>query len=184
MTRWLDANRAAERDGDWSTHLGSFYQEDAEYRWNMGPDQEFVALGRQEIRDIALGYHMKGFEKWRYPYHTVIMDEKRGTVIGLYDQVSPSGEKVAGISGSWFKYGGNFQWRWQRDFFDLGNVKTVMFHMAGEGYLEPIVKQKIHEQAKGKMLPGVRSLPSNRPNSICTRLNDVIAMMKIVLFGA
>ena len=146
VERWLEANRNAERDGDWSTHLGSFYKEDAQYRWNMGPNQEFYANGRDEIRDIALGYQMKGFEKWRYPYHNIIIDERRGTVIGFWDQVAPSSLDnhddlvVSGISGSWFEYGGNYQWRWQRDFFDLGNVKDVMFQMAGRQGLDPAVK--------------------------------------------
>jgi hypothetical protein len=181
MNRWLQANKDAERDGDWSSPLSLFYAEDAEYRWNMGPNQECVFRGRQEIRDVALGYHMKGFEEWQYPYHTVIIDEQKGLVIGLYDQVSPTGVKVAGVSGTLFEYGGNFQWRRQRDFFDLGNVKAVMFQMAGENRLAPIVKQKVYEQARGNLLPGIERISEER--SICAKLNDFMAMLKIVVFG-
>ena len=181
MERWLEANRQAEQHGDWSTNLSPFYEKTAEYRWNMGPNQECVFQGRDEIRDVALGYHMKGFEKWHYPYHTILIDEKRGTVIGLYDQISPTGVTVAGISGSWFEYGGNYQWRRQRDFFDLSNVKAVIFQMAGENQLEPIVKQKIHDQARGKLLPGIQRLSEER--SICAKVNDFLAMLKIVIFG-
>ena len=147
----------------------------------MGPDQECVFRGRAEIRDVALGYHMKGFEKWRYPYHTLIIDEQRGTVIGLYDQVPPSGQKVAGISGSWFEYGGNYQWRWQRDFFDLNNVKAVMFRLAGENKLEAVVKEKIHDQARGKLLPGIERIGPQQ--SMCTRLNNFMAMVRVSAFG-
>ena len=181
MQRWLKANELAEREGDWSKHLSQFYQQDAEYRWNMGPKQECVFRGRDQIRDIALGYHMKGFEQWKYPYHTVIIDDQRGTVIGLYDQISPTGVAVAGISGSWLEYGGNFQWRWQRDFFDLGNVKTIMFQMAGENQLEPIVQQKIQQQARGTLLPGIERISQER--SVCAKVHDFLAMLKIVIFG-
>ena len=37
--------------------------------------------------------------------------------------------QVAGIGGSWFRYGGNFQWSWQRDFFDFGNVSSLFLEM-------------------------------------------------------
>ena len=133
VQRWLQANQQAERQGDWAKSLGPFYTLDAQYSWNMGPNQEFVAQGRQEICDIALGYYMKGFENWSYPYHDVIIDEKRGTVIGFYKQLAPATRpdgtsyEVVGVSGSWFEYGGNYQWKWQRDFFDLGNVKALFF---------------------------------------------------------
>ena len=36
---------------------------------------------------------------------------------------------VAGIGGSWFRYGGDWQWAWQRDFFDLGNATALFLEM-------------------------------------------------------
>jgi hypothetical protein len=56
---------------------------------------------------------------------------------------------VAGIGGSWFRYGGNYKWEWQRDFFDLGNVKALFFELAADGKLDLAVKRKIGKLAKG-----------------------------------
>jgi hypothetical protein len=187
IERWLAATVAAEKDGDWTKHLGAMYKPDAVYSWNTGPNEEFVANGRQEICDIALGYQMKGFEGWEYPYHDLVIDEKRGTVIGLWHQISPFKRKdgsyycVEGICGSWFEYGGDFQWQWQRDFFDLGNAKDCFFQLAGAGHLNPVVKEKIHRQSKGGLLPGHRKI---RPDlTAMEKMRDVFAIVKIALTG-
>lgn len=187
LERWLQANVAAEKDGDWTTHLAPMYQPDAVYSWNVGPNEEFVANGRQEICDIALGYQMKGFEDWEYPYHDVVIDEQRGTLIGFWRQTSPFKRRdgstycVEGIGGSWFEYGGNFQWRWQRDFFDFGNAKDCFFQLAGAGVLNPVVKEKIHRQAKGGLLPGHRKI---RPElSRREKLRNAVAIVRIALSG-
>lgn len=187
MQRWLAANKRAEAEHDWSKHLGPMYTEDAHYSWNVGPNEEFNAYGRKQIQEIALGYQMKGFEEWRYPYHDVIIDPQRGAVIGFWKQRSPfqrpdgSYYEAAGIGGSWFEYGGNYQWRWQRDFFDLGNTKELFFELAGAGKLNPVVKQKIHLQARGKLLPGhsyLRAAPSK-----LERLRNLAAMVRIAVVG-
>jgi len=187
VKRWVKANDDAERDGDWSKRLAKFYTMDAEYRWNIGPNQEYCARGRQDILDVALGYWTRGFEEWKYPFHDVIMDEQRGTVIVFYKQVAPHLRddgipyEVAGMSGSWFEYAGNFQWKWQRDFFDVGNVKSLFFELAGAGLLEPAVKQKIHDQARGVLLPGVERL---RPEpSLCTKLQNFVVLVRIAVLG-
>ncbi|MBA54920.1 MAG: hypothetical protein CMK89_10750 [Pseudomonadales bacterium] len=187
VERWLQANRDAEKEGNWTKYLGPMYTEDAVYGWNIGPNEEFVAHGRKEICDIALGYQMKGFEEWQYPYHDIIIDEKRGTVIGFWKQRAPfkrpdgSYYEIAGIGGSWFEYAGNFQWKWQRDFFDLGNAKALFFELAGAGLLEPVVKEKIHRQAKGELLPGHRKL---RPDlSSWEKVRNFLAMVKIAITG-
>lgn len=187
MERWLQANKDAEKEGNWTKHLGPMYTEDAVYGWNIGPNEEFVANGRKEICDVALGYQMVGFEEWEYPYHDIIIDEKRGTVICFWEQIAPykrpdgTPYKVEGLGGSWFEYGGNYQWRWQRDFFDLGNTKALFFELAGAGKLEPIVKEKIHTQAKGKLLPGHRRL---RPEpSKWQKTKNAMALVKIAMTG-
>ena len=36
---------------------------------------------------------------------------------------------MAGIGGSWFRYGGDFQWSWQRDWFDYGNATSLFIEM-------------------------------------------------------
>ncbi|MGB1455724.1 MULTISPECIES: hypothetical protein [Spongiibacter] len=189
MERWLEANIDAEKAGDWTTHLGPMYTEDAVYGWNIGPNEQFVANGRKEICDVALGYQMKGFEDWEYPYHDIIIDEKRGTVIGFWKQLAPvtatrpdgSRMEIAGIGGSWFEYAGNFQWSWQRDFFDLGNAKALFFELAGAGVLEPVVKEKIHKQAKGVLLPGHYKL-HEEPGRL-QKIRNTAALVKIALTG-
>jgi hypothetical protein len=187
VQRWLQANIDAEKAGDWTRYLGPMYTEDAVYGWNIGPNEEFVANGRKEICDIALGYQMKGFEEWEYPYHDIIIDEKRGTVVGFWKQVAPYTRKdgshyeIAGIGGSWFEYAGNYQWKWQRDFFDLGNAKDCFFQLAGAGALDNVVKQKIHRQAKGELLQGHRKL-REEPSRV-EKLRNTLAMVKIAVTG-
>lgn len=187
LERWLEANVMAEKEGDWTKYLGPMYTEDAVYAWNIGPNEEFVANGRQEICDIALGYQMKGFEEWQYPYHDVIIDDKRGSVVGFWKQLAPykrpdgSYYEISGIGGSWFEYAGNFQWKWQRDFFDLGNAKDCFFQLAGAGVLDPVVKEKIHRQAKGELLPGHRKL-REEPSSL-QKARNMFAMVKIAITG-
>jgi hypothetical protein len=187
VDRWLSANRTAEVEGDWIRNLGPMYAQDAEYSWNMGPNREFIARGRKEIEEWALGVHMEGFEKWRYPYDKVLIDEKQGEVIGIWRQVAPvrrsDGQtyEVAGVGGSWFRYGGNFQWSWQRDFFDLGNVKAMFMELAADGQLDPAVKQRLSKLAKGQALPGV--YPINPPRGLASRLKGTLAMARIVLTG-
>lgn len=187
VEKWLQANVDAEQAGDWPKYLGPMYTEDAVYTWNIGPDEEFVANGRREICDLALGYQMKGFEDWQYPYHDIVIDERRGTVLGFWKQISPIRKPdgtpytVAGIGGSWFEYGGNGQWSWQKDFFDLGNVKALFFQLAGEGGLEPEVKDKVRKQARGELLPGHRRIGT--PRSKTRKMRNGLAMVKIALTG-
>lgn len=169
----------------------------------MGPYHEFVAHGRDEIRNVALGYFMEGFEDWKYPYHDVIIDDQRGTIIGFYKQVSPysrrcgcdtnnkkqnnsTNEKyyqVEGVSGSWFEYAGNYQFRWQKDFFDMGNVLALTYEMAGKGRLSnDKIRTKIRCNARGlHALPLVRTLRT--PPTLLQRIRSILALIRIVLFG-
>ena len=187
VERWLAANRNAERKGDWAKYLGPMYTEDAEYSWNMGPNREFVAKGRKQIEDWALGVHMEGFEKWRYPYEKILIDEKQGEAIGIWRQLAPvkradGGDyEVSGIGGSWFRYGGGHQWCWQRDFFDLGNVKAMFMELAADGKLEPSVKRRLSKLAKGQQLPGVH--PIHEPAGFGKKLREIWSMARIVLLG-
>ncbi len=188
VERWLAANSQSESQGNWIGSLGAMYAEDAEYSWNMGPNREFIARGRKEIEEWALGAHMEGFEKWRYPYDKIIIDEKQGEVIGIWRQVAPmkradgSDYEVAGVGGSWFRYGGDYQWSWQRDFFDLGNAKDMFMELAADGQLEPSVKQRLRKLAWGQKLPGV--YPLHADPSPGQKLKALWAMLRIVLFGA
>ena len=187
VERWLQANVNAEREGNWTKYLGPLYTEDAYYTWNVGPNEEFRAHGRREICETALGFHMEGFEAWEYPYHDIVIDEKRGTVLGFWKQIAPykrpdgTPYTVEGIGGSWFEYAGDFKWHWQKDFFDFGNAKDCFFQLAGAGALEPVVKAKIHRQAKGELLPGhVRLHPEL---STLDKARNAVSLVKIALTG-
>lgn len=187
VEKWLEANRHSEQDGNWAKHLGAMYTDNAEYRWNIGPNEEFVAKGRKQIEEWALGAQMEGFEEWRYPYHRILIDEKLGEVIGLWRQVAPAKRKdgsdyeVEGVGGSWFRYGGDFKWSWQRDFFDLGNVKALLFELAADGKLDPAVKAKISRLAKGQSLPGHVKL--RKEPGLIKKIKGWLVMIKIVLLG-
>ncbi|MBO0856600.1 MAG: nuclear transport factor 2 family protein, partial [Nocardia sp.] len=158
VRRWVVANEEAEKAGDWRP-LADLYTEDATYGWNYGPTQEFMAVGRDEIRDLALGQEMEGLEGWTYPYQEFVVDERSGNVIGLWKQVNEntradgSHYQVDGIGGSWFRYGGNFQWSWQRDFFDFGNVSALFLEMITDNALSDGMHKRIERSGAGP-LPG------------------------------
>ncbi|MET7773337.1 nuclear transport factor 2 family protein [Nocardia sp. NPDC005366] len=159
IERWIAENKRCEEKGDWKP-LAQMYTVDATYGWNYGPTQEFMAVGRDEIRDIALGQEMDGLEGWTYPYQDFVVDDRSGNVIGLWKQMSDatradgSHYTVNGIGGSWFRYGGDFQWSWQRDFFDFGNVSALFMEMITANALSPGMHKRIERSVSGKRLPG------------------------------
>ena len=158
VQRWLDANRRAEEAGDWSP-MAELYTEDATYGWNYGPKEEFMAVGRDEIRDLALGQEMAGLDGWSYPYQEVLVDDSKGQVIGLWRQIAdatrPDGShyEVAGIGGSWFRYAGDWQWSWQRDWFDFGNAAALFIEMIEAGALSEGMQQRMEASTAGSQ-PG------------------------------
>ena len=77
VARWLEANRDAEAAGDWSI-LADYYAEDATYGWMYTPDEHFMAVGRDEIRELALGTEMAGLDGWHYDYAATVIDEQQG----------------------------------------------------------------------------------------------------------
>ena len=51
VERWLEANREAERKGDWRG-LADFYTDDATYGWNIGPKEDVMCRRhRRNTRD-------------------------------------------------------------------------------------------------------------------------------------
>ncbi|GII05109.1 nuclear transport factor 2 family protein [Planobispora takensis] len=159
VNRWLEANRRCEEAGDWRP-LAELYTEDATYGWNVGPGQDFMAVGREEIRDLALGSEMGGLDGWSYPYRSILVDDRNGEVVGFWKQVAdarrPDGGayEVAGIGGSWFRYGGGFRWSWQRDWFDMGNVTSLFVKMMKAGVLSDGMKRRLDRAASGEPVPG------------------------------
>lgn len=150
LKRWLQANRDCEAAGDWKS-LADFYTEDATYGWNTGPTEEFMAMGREQIRDYALGTEMAGLENWTYGYQDIVVDAERGMVVGFWKQHSrepdpKTGQRyeIAGLGGSWFKYAGNFQWAWQRDWFDFGNAAYTFVAMMSAGDLSEGMVKRMH----------------------------------------
>jgi hypothetical protein len=186
VRRWLEANQRSEGSKDWA-HLAPLYTDDAVYLWTVGPGEEFVARGKKQIEEWAVGEQMAGFEGWKYPYQQVLIDEKQGQVVGFWKQVSPftrpdgSTIEVAGIGGSWFKYGGNYKWCWQRDFFDLMSVFAAFSEISAQGNLSDPLKKKLYTVARGRPLAGHERL---RPKpGVGDRLKQGAAMAKVVLFG-
>jgi hypothetical protein len=158
VERWLQANKDAEEAGDWKG-LADLFAEDATYGWNYGPENEFMAVGRDEIRDIAVGLEMGGLDGWVYPYQQILIDEKAGQIVGFWKQIAlatradGSHYEVAGIGGSWFGYAGSFQWRFQRDWFDYGNAAACFMEMMGDGTLSEGMTARMHRSLGGG-LPG------------------------------
>ncbi|CAM3207787.1 nuclear transport factor 2 family protein [Prescottella defluvii] len=159
VQRWIEENKRCEANGDWKP-LAQMYTEDATYGWNYGPQQDFMAVGRDEIRELALGQEMLGLEGWQYPYQQFVIDDHTGDVIGLWKQVADrtrddgSHYQVHGIGGSWFRYGGDFQWEWQRDFFDFGNVSALFVEMITNNALSEGMSARIQRSVSGRKLPG------------------------------
>ena len=129
VDRWLQANKDCEKAGDWKP-LGDFYAPEATYGWNIGPKEDVMCVGVDEIRDVALGIEMEGLENWVYEYQKVLIDEKQGEIVGFWKQIvnktDGSQDEIYGIGGSWFRLNDDNLIEWQRDFFDFGHV-TKMF---------------------------------------------------------
>ena len=131
VERWLQVNRDAEKAGDWKP-LADFYADDATYGWNIGPKEDVMCIGIDEIRDIALGLEMAGLEGWKYPYQrwSSTTGSARSSDSGSRspDPTSDGGEReIYGIGGSWFRLtdvDGAAKIEWQRDFFDFGHVRS------------------------------------------------------------
>ncbi len=158
VQRWLQANRDAEAACDWGP-MAELYAPDATYGWNYGASENFMAVGREQIRELALGSEMAGLEGWEYPYQELLIDEHKGQVVGFWRQIADatradgSHYEVAGIGGSWFRYGGDFQWSWQRDWFDFGNAAALFLEMMGDGTLSGGMTKRMERAAAGS-LPG------------------------------
>ena len=154
---WLQANKDCEKAGDWRP-LADFYATDATYGWNIGPKEDVMCVGIDEIRDIALGQEMEGLAGWRYPYQRVLIDDRIGEVVGFWKQVATDSngteQEVYGIGGSWFRYAGGGKWSWQRDFFDFGHVSTLYMDLIKAGKLSEGMQKRIQRGMAGDKVPG------------------------------
>ncbi len=156
LRRWIAANDAAGPSGDWSK-MPEFFTEDAIYSWNNGPKTEFVARGRKQIAEWAFGSEMAGLEGWVYPYVRTLIDDQKGEIICIWRQIAPLEDpdgkayEIAGTGGSWFRYAGDYQWCWQRDFFDHGNVGAVFGAMIQNDQMNDVMLERMK---KGSKMPG------------------------------
>lgn len=155
---WLDINKQAEAKQDWSG-LAEFFAEDANYGWNVSPNDYFMAVGRDEIRELAVGLEMQGLGGWTYPYQLTMIDDKNDMIIGFWKQIADvkrddgSNYEIAGFGFSWFKYGAG-KWLWQRDMFDHGNAASLFIEMMTAGVLSPGMSERMESAMKGERAPG------------------------------
>ena len=168
---WLEVNREAERIGDWRI-MADWYAEDATYGWMYTPDEHFMAVGREEIRELAIGQEMAGLDGWHYDYQATLIDEKAQMVVGFWKQKSgitndETGEEyeILGIGGSWFgverQADGELKFAWQRDWFDLGSTAHTFLAIAASGKAPQGLLDRM--SVDGKSQPGhyrLADLPS------------------------
>ena len=157
VQRWLKANRDAETAGNWKP-LADFYTDDATYGWNIGPKEDVMCIGRDEIRDVALGLEMEGLENWVYEYQKVLIDEQQSEIVGFWKQIAHKGDgtrdEIYGIGGSWFRLDDQLLIEWQRDFFDFGHVQKAFMKLIESGDLTPTMQKRIERSLAGEKLPG------------------------------
>lgn len=144
---WLAVNREAERIGDWRI-MAEHYAVDATYGWMYSPDEHFMAVGRDQIRDWAIGIEMDGLDGWHYDYQATLIDEKNKMIVGFWKQRSgiiddATGKEfeILGIGGSWFGVerqadgpdAGQLKFAWQRDWFDMPSTAHTFLSIIQAG---------------------------------------------------
>lgn len=157
VDRWLQANKDCEKAGDWRP-LADFYTKDATYGWNIGPKEDVMCVGVDEIRNVALGLEMEGLENWVYEYQKVLIDEKQGEIVGFWKQIvnktDGTQDEIYGIGGSWFRLNADNLIEWQRDFFDFGHVAYMFGKLIESGDLSEGMQRRIERSIAGEKLPG------------------------------
>ena len=157
VDRWLEANNDCEKAGDWKP-LADFYAPEATYGWNIGPKEDVMCVGLDEIRDVALGLEMEGLENWVYEYQKVLIDDKQGEIVGFWKQIvnktDGSQDEIYGIGGSWFRLNDDALIEWQRDFFDFGHVAKMFVNLIESGDLSDGMQNRIARSVAGEKLPG------------------------------
>lgn len=144
---WLAVNREAERIGDWRI-MAEHYAIDATYGWMYSPNEQFMAVGRDQIRDFAIGIEMDGLDGWHYDYQASVIDEKNKMIVGFWKQKSgiiddATGQEfeILGIGGSWFGVerqtegadAGQLKFAWQRDWFDMPSTAETFVNIIKAG---------------------------------------------------
>ncbi len=144
---WLEVNREAERIKDWRL-MAEWYAEDATYGWMYSPDEHFMAVGREQIRDWAIGIEMDGLDGWHYDYVCTMIDEQKQMILGFWrqrsgivDDATGKEYEILGLGGSWFGVerqttgadAGEIKIAWQRDFFDMPSTAHTFLSIVEAG---------------------------------------------------
>jgi hypothetical protein len=157
VEQWLETNRECERNGDWKP-AAEVYTDDATYGWNIGPKEDVMCVGVDQIREVALGLEMEGLENWVYEYQKVLVDDKQGEVVGFWKQIvnktDGTRDEIYGIGGSWFRLDADLKIEWQRDFFDFGHVAYMFGKLIETGDLSDGMQKRIERSVAGEKLPG------------------------------
>jgi ketosteroid isomerase-like protein len=127
ITRFKEANRDAERDGDWS-RLADFYTDDAVYVYvGLAAGGLVEARGRDEIRKLVLQRDMGPYRGWTYPFDWIAIDGDR-VVTKWWNRAPgarPDGTPIQCPGMSVLEYAGGGKFRSQFDLFDRLSVKEV-----------------------------------------------------------
>ncbi len=163
---WLAINREAERTGDWRV-MADWYAEDASYGWMYHPDEHFMAVGRDQIRDWAIGIEMDGLDGWHYDYVCTMIDEQKSMVLGFWKQRSgiindatQQEYEILGIGGSWFGVerqtsgpdAGQLKFAWQRDWFDMPSTAHTFVEILKSGKAPDTLLKRM--EVAGHGVPG------------------------------
>jgi len=165
---WLQTNRDVEASGDWRP-LAELYATDATYGWMYHPDEHFMAVGRDQIRDWAIGIEMDGLDGWHYDYVCTMVDDQKDMVLGFWKQRSGITDdadgtefEILGLGGSWFGLkriaegpdAGKVLIDWQRDWFDLPSTTHTFIQILKSGKAPDTLMKRMETGAKGMELPG------------------------------
>ena len=170
---WLDINRKAEASGDWRV-MAEWYAEDATYGWMLTPDEHFMAVGRDQIRDWAIGIEMDGFDGWHYDYMATVIDERNAMVVGFWkqragivDDATGREFEIPGLGGSWFgverQPDGDLKFAWQRDWFDFGAMAHTMGAVVKSGKAPDTLMERL--KVFGLEVPG-HYRPEDLPSTV------------------
>jgi len=173
---WLDVNREAERLKDWRL-MAEWYAEDATYGWMYSPDEHFMAVGRDQIRDWAIGIEMDGLDGWHYDYVCTMIDEQKQMILGFWrqrsgivDDATGKEYEILGLGGSWFGVerqttgadAGQIKISWQRDFFDMPSTAHTFLSIVEAGKAPDTLLKRMSVGGHG--VPGhyhLKDLPSS-----------------------